>query len=212
MILVENRTSDGAFVERVAKDLDNGLRSLWAQEGVPIRIDSVGGKGQMREEVKKRVQGLPFRPRLVVIIDSDRKGPGPPSTTARQLADTCQQLNLSCWVLAKREAENYLPRILLDERQNAGGDHSRLVELWDDPDEDQKDFFDMKVGLPETLSGSEEVLFETLPESARKLLTIGFGKNVYKCWTLWNVQAKSALRDRGRGDLEHGIALIQREV
>ena len=29
----------------------------------------------MWKEVERRAQGIPFRPRLVAIIDSDRKGP-----------------------------------------------------------------------------------------------------------------------------------------
>ena len=71
-ILVENRSSDGAFVKRVVEELDESLHDLWKQQGEPIRIDSVGGKGQMRQEVESRTSDKPYS-RLVAIVDSDRK-------------------------------------------------------------------------------------------------------------------------------------------
>ena len=213
VILVENRISDGAFVERVVKELDKTLLNLWHRDGNPVRIDSLGGKGQIQEEVKCRMQKVPFRPRLVAIIDSDRKGPDAPvSETARRLCNECKKQRLPCWVLSKREAENYLPRILLDERKNADADHSRLVAAWDSLNDDQKNFFDMKNGLPDAPSAIEEALFQGLSMADRTLLSSGFGKNVYKCWTLWKGQAKTELLSRGQGDLECGVALIRKEV
>ena len=213
IIFVENQISDGAFVERVVKELDNALCSLWNRQGNPVRIDSVGGVGQMGEWVERWAQRMPYRPRLVAIIDSDKKGPDAPGSVAsRKLHSVCEKLNLSCWVLAKREAENYLPRILLDERKNVGSDHSQLVEVWDSLTDDQKNFFDMKDGLPDAPSVIEKALFQELSPATRTLLSPGFGKNVCKCWTLWNVRAKTELLSRGQGDLERGIALIRKEV
>ena len=213
VILVENRSSDGAFVRRIVMELCKSLHKLWGRPGKPIRFDSVGGAGQMAEEVKRRMHGKPHRPRLVAVGDSDRKGPSAAeSDVARKLHHTCDDRGVPCWVLAKREAENYLPRILLAERPDAGPDHHRLVETWDELDEDQKDFFDMKKGLPDDLSETEEKLFGTLAPGKRAILSRGFGQNVYKCWSLWEVQARADLLRRGRGDLEHGIDLIRREV
>ena len=213
VILVENRISDGAFVERVVKELDKTLCSLWNQKGDPIRIDSLGGKGEMWKEVERRAQGVPFRPRLVAIIDSDKEGPDTrASGIARELRCVCERLSLSCWILAKREAENYLPRILLSERENAGADHGRLVEAWNRLNDDQKNFFNMKDGLLEVPTAIEKTLFQGLSTATRRLLSTGFGRNVYKCWTLWNVQAKTELLSRGQGDLERGIDLIRKEI
>ena len=212
-VLVENRFSDGPFVERVAKELDYGLRALWDRDGAPVRFDSVGGIGQMMEEVERRVNGAPVRPRLVVIVDSDRRYPGARATqAARKLHRKCERLGLPCWVLAKRESENYLPRVLLSERKNVGVEHHQVVEVWDDLSDDQKDFFDMKDGLPVAPSGKEEELFRALGLTSRSILGHGFGSNVYKCWKCWNVQARTELLSRGRGDLEHGINLIRKEV
>ena len=219
VILVENRESDGPFVERVVKELDKRLLGrLWERGGAPIRFDSVGGAGQMRQEVERRASGVPYRPRLVAVIDSDRKGPGgTESQSARRLRKTCEDHGLSCWVLAKREAENYLPRVLLGAKPDTGADHKsehkRRLEAWNRLNDDQKDFFDMKHGLPDAPSQVEQILFDDLPDPDREILAQGFGPNVHECWNLWHVrEVRDELRNRGRGDLERGIELIRREL
>ena len=213
VVLVENRISDGAFVRRVVAELDRSLHKLWRQQGGPIRFDSLGGTGQMCEEIERRTQGKPYRPRLVVIIDSDRRGPDDEaSSTARRLLHKCDEQEIPCWVLAKREAENYLPRILLSQRQDVGSDHAQLVGAWSRLNDVQKNFFDMKDGLPEAPSAIERELFDGLSATDREILSRGFGGNVYKCWNLWQGQAKNELLDRGQGDLECGIELIRKEA
>ena len=168
----------------------------------------------MSEEVIARTRGLPYRPRLVAVIDSDRKGPEDTvSPEARALRRACEERGLSCWVLAKREAENYLPRMLLDGRQDADARHERQVEAWDTLSDDQKDFFDMKSGLADRPSDIERDLFGGLPEAERELLADGFGRNVHECWTLWQVHGiRDELLARGRDDLKRGIGLIRKEV
>ncbi len=213
VILVENRISDGAFVKRAVVELDKSLHRLWRRPGEPVRFDSLGGTGQMPEEIERRTQRQQYRPRLVVVIDSDRKGPNDTdSAKAAELRHKCEELNVSCWVLAKREAENYLPRILLSQRQDVGADHAQLVQAWDRLNDAQKNFIDMKDGLPEALSAIEHELFDGLSSTDREILSKGFGQDVYKCWTLWQGQAKNELLDRGQGDLERGIELIRKEV
>lgn len=213
VILVENRNSDGAFVKRIVAELDRPLDRLWRRPGGPIRLDSLGGVGQMPAAVECRTRGIPYRPRLVVIVDSDRKGPDDrESGAARRLRRKCESLGVPCWILAKREAENYLPRTLLAEWKDAGADHARVIEAWDRLSDDQKDFFDMKGGLPKAPSRIEQALFDGLSPADRTILAHGFGPSVHACWTRWNVQAKSDLVHRGRGDLERGIELIREEV
>lgn len=214
VILVENRDSDGAFVERVVTELDKALRGVWRHVPEPIRFDSVGGKGQMRQEVEKRAGAVPYRPRLVAIVDSDRKDPGDSeSRNAQRLRNTCEEHDLPCWVLAKREAENYLPRVLVGAKPDAGAEHQRRLEAWDRLSDDQKDFFDMKHGLPKALSRIERDLFDDLTDADRDVLAEGFGSNVHECWNVWSVrEVRNELRTRGRGDLERGIELIRREL
>lgn len=214
VVLVENRNSDGAFVKRVVTELDKSLHGVWQRAGEPIRFDSVGGAGQMAKEVENRSEAVPYRPRLVTVIDSDRKGPGDAeSPDARVLRATCDEHDLPCWVLAKREAENYLPRVLLAARPGTGAEHAARVEAWERLSDDQKDFFDMRDGLPEAPSAIEEELFDGLPDADRQMLEVGFGTSVHECWNVWDVhEVRHGLRTRGRGDLENGIALIRREL
>ena len=167
----------------------------------------------MAQEVARRLQENPYRPRLVAIIDSDRKAPGAAaSADAQRLQDTCTQASLPCWVLAKREAENYLPIVLLSEQPRARADHQQRVAAWERLTDDQKNFFDMKRGLPANLSAAEQRLFDGLSADDREILNRGFEPNVGECWKLWNVPAKQELINRGQGDLERGIGLIRREV
>ena len=213
VILVENRNSDGAFLKRAVEELDKSLYRIWHCHGNPIQLDSVGGKGEMPNEVDRRAQLVSYPPRLVAIIDSDRKGPNDKdSQEARKLRRICTKRSVPCWVLAKREAENYLPRILLSERQDVGADHARLVEAWDRLNDDQKNFFDMKKGLPKSPSEIERELFDGLSAADRQLLSNGFGGKVYKCWMVKKVQAKEELTARGQGDLERGINLIREGI
>ena len=215
-ILVENRESDGAFVKRIVAELDKTLHKLWSRLGQPMEFDSVGGKGQMRLEVERRFQGSKHRPRLVAVIDSDRKGPADSaSDQAHKLRRICEKRGVPCWVLAKREAENYLPRMLFGERQGAGASHARSVDAWDRLNDDQKDFFDMKNGLSSSPSAAEKQLFDGLSPKDRSILASGFGQNIHECWNFWKVpdgHVKKELLARGRGDLYCGVALIQGEI
>lgn len=97
VILVENRHSDGTFIARVVTELDKALHRVRNRDGEPIRFDSVGGADQMPQEVENRAEAVPYRPRLVAIIDSDRKGPGDTeSTNAGRLRKTCAKHGFSC--------------------------------------------------------------------------------------------------------------------
>lgn len=212
-MLVENSASDGAFLERIIKELDPSLHNLRTTEGSPIRVDGAGGAGQMPQEVKRRTKGPPGSTRLLVVRDSDRKVPdGEESADIRKLRRLCQQESVALWVLAKREAENYLPRVLLDARPDAGPEHARRVAAWDQLTEEQKDHFDMKNGLGGDSSEPEKALFAKVPKSDRAILENGFGGKLHACWSAWTVQARHELQRRSGGDLERGLALIREQV
>ena len=215
-ILVENRISDGAFVRRAVVELDKALHKVFGRPGEPIRFDSVGGVGQINAEVENRLGRSPWRPRMVVIVDSDRHGPDEEaSADAKSLSRYCNEQGVPCWVFDKREAENYIPRILLDEmgrQPGFGAEHKTRVDAWDRLTDDQKDFFDMKEGLSGTPGVVEAGLFSALSGQDRILLSNGFGRNVFKAWCLWTVRAGVELMRRGGDDLEHGLNLIRQEV
>lgn len=209
-ILVENEFADGAFLGRVMDDLCPELRKYRAGVDQPVRFDCVGGKGQMGLAVEERCAGRPVRPRLVVVVDSDRRAPEDlASQAARTLEDVCRRHHIPCWVLAKREAENYLPAALLRSWPNAGADLQAKVNAWQTLSEDQKDHFDMKSGWPAAMEGSAEALFADLSPGCRHALRDGFGDAVGERWTGWTVRARDELLARSRGDLERGFEIIK---
>ena len=63
VILVENRASDGAFLKRVVAEIDKSLHGYWNRPGEPVRLDSVGGMGQMPNEVERRTKDRRYRQR-----------------------------------------------------------------------------------------------------------------------------------------------------
>ena len=212
VILVENRESDGTFLCRVLQELSPPLWRWWNKFTRPARFDSVGGKGQMANEVERQGRRTP-KPRFAVMVDSDRTAPADePPREARRLNTACTANGFPCWILAKRESENYLPRELLERRPDAGQEHSRRIDAWERLSEDQKDFYDMKGGLRDCPGEAEEMLFENLPASDRELLASGFGPNIGVCWDQYFGQTAVAIQRRGRGDLERGLELIQQEV
>ena len=66
--------------------------------------------------------------------------------------------------------------------------------------------------MKDGLSESETELFRGLSSADRATLSTGFGGNVYKCWNIDSVDARTDLAMRGRSDLEHGLHLIRGEV
>ncbi len=212
ILLVENRNSDGCFAWRVVTECDRALGRLWRRPGDPIRPDSVGGSGGIPQEIARRARGTQLRPRLVVIVDSDRKAPdSEESRQARAVRRAAEKHGIACWILAKRESENYLPRDLLGGSRGAGRDHGNRVDAWDRLNADQKDFYDMKNGLSEEPTEPEEALFDDLASEDRSTLSCGFGRQLRHCWCL-NVPVRNELLERGRGDLERGLALIRKET
>ena len=209
------------------------------RDGQPIRFDSVGGKGQIPNEVLRRIGAVPHRPRLVTIIDSDRKTPAAKlGSDARKLRRICDRNHVPCWILERREAENYLPKALLIARPNTGEEHRLKVAAWERLSDDQRNFIDMKRGLGErscwsriapwlgrvlsmvwpfrsrstTPLGADEALFATISSADRAILSKGFGQNVYECWCVSGLTVTSELVAGPQNDLCQGIGLIRSEV
>ena len=93
------------------------------------------------------------------------------ATLLKNCPKHAKEWKVPCWVLAKREAENYLPRILLEKwKDHRNSEHAELVDAWDQLTDDQKDFYDMKKG-----SGIEAELFQDLSPTDSRVLSRGFG-------------------------------------
>lgn len=212
-LLVENRYSDGLFLRRIVDELDKPLSQLWDRPGDPIQIDSLGGIGQMPQEVRNRAENKSYRPRLIVIADSDKTSPSHQgSEKALELRERCEKYKVPCWILAKREAENYLPLVLLNAWVLENPKYTQMVDAWNRLTEDQKNFYDMKKGLPKDRDDKMSPLFREMSDADYRTLTEGFGSNVDTCWKCTGPNVKSELINRSQGDLERGIAMIRKEV
>lgn len=167
----------------------------------------------MLKEVRARAENVVPRPRLVVVVDSDRTSSDHPGCEESQaLAAGCQALRVPCWMLEKREAENYLPGKLLEKAPDRGPEHSRRLQAWQRLEEEQKDYFDMKNGLGPVGEADDLELFRELGTADRETLALGFGPTIHACWQLWDVPAAQEIVIRGAGDLHRGLALIWTEV
>ena len=196
-------------------ELDESLSNHWNQSTEPIQIDSVGGVTQMPRAIRERSEKGSVRLRLLAIADSDKKYPSDQEGNgAQKLREACNDHNIPCWILAKREAENYLPPILLRKMKPNDQEHIRAVDAWERLSDDQKNFFNMKKGLPQDRDDDKYPLFEGVSEADYIVLTKGFfaGKKIHKCWAYANAEIESELRTRSQGDLEYGIGLIRKEV
>lgn len=213
-ILVEDKFSDGSFVERIVDELDKSLSKLWSRNGSPICFVHGGGINRMPKEVESRVGENSFRPRLLAIADSDKKAPDcEESNGAQKLREACIEYDISCWILAKRAAENYLPSVLLREYKPENQEHARLIDAWEELGEDQKNFYDMKKGLPEDRDDVQFPLYKGVSDSDYDILKGGFGRKIHECWKKnIDIEIETELRNRSQGDLEYGIDLIRKEV
>jgi len=115
-VLVENSLRDGALLEVAARLLaDEPVRQLWINPPVPPAIEVMhsGGAGDMPKHMEQeatRTRGADIPLRLIAVVDSDRSGPGElPSGKATAVEQKASQLKVIAFILAKREAENYIP-------------------------------------------------------------------------------------------------------
>lgn len=212
-ILVENEFSDGLFLKRIVDVLDESLSNHWNQSPKPIQIDSVGGISEMPKAIKQRSDQRSVRLRLLAIADSDKKHPSDQEGKgAQKLSEACDDHNIPCWILAKRAAENYLPSIILKKMKPNDQEYLLVVDAWERLSDDQKNFFNMKKGLPEDRDDDEYPLFKGVPEADYNVLRRGFGNRINECWRYADTEIESELCTRSQGDLEYGIELICKEV
>lgn len=184
-LLVEERESDGDFLKIVIRELgdDELKKHLFELERPAWRLDSRGGKSKMQDEIK-RASASPVLPRLMVLCDSDRCSPSSAETEdVRSLREACASAGVPCWILQKREMENYLPACLLEHRTKPGQPLTHVFAAWCRLDERQKDFLDLKEGL-KTKKGRpidrdyEDMLSNLSTEDRAVLERGGFGSKV----------------------------------
>lgn len=119
VILVEDRESDGVFLDIIVEELGwPGLQTLWAnsQKVTPpaIKIDTAGGKDAIPQRIERAMSDAAAENRshrLFVLCDSDTKWPSDDKTarTVAAVREACAVHGVPHHVLRKRCVENYIP-------------------------------------------------------------------------------------------------------
>lgn len=180
-VLVENRFSDGAFLDAV-------LAAFSAPETLRIKAsgglvyDSGGGVGELPKLVEDYAAKLGRRLRAVVVRDSDARFPGDFSKEAGDTQARCAAHGVPCHILAKRAIESYVPDEVMQDwssspdRTSVRGKVEALLRLTPT----QRDHFPMKKGLrepgPDTPQ-EEQALWSGVPQPDFELLRQGFQKD-----------------------------------
>ncbi len=176
-IVVEDAESDSVFVRAIIQAFNN-VTLYEALEMKWLSFKHMGGCGQLERTLRRLREEAPGPMRAVVLTDSDRRLPDEETKNERTVRELCGEYDIEGYVLKKREAENYLPIPLL----NNSGEiavfraFKRLSQL-------QRDFFDMKHGLPDDCDlESQTDLYADVDKADIQRLTKGFGK---ECWKLF---------------------------
>lgn len=174
-VVVENNQSDGAFVETMARvfghrDLLLALARRWCV------FMHAGGSGELHKRVEERLGANVLPQRICVITDGDRLSPSVEvDPRAAALQQSCRASGVACFVLHKRDSENYLPVeiLALHEASDRLTTFCRLTQA-------QRDHFDMKKGFRDRPADDPAYgdLYANLGERRRAALADGFGKNI----------------------------------
>ncbi|MBI4702333.1 MAG: hypothetical protein HY744_14515 [Deltaproteobacteria bacterium] len=211
-VLVENREADGAFLAIVIERLGSPeLRELVRLSPPPLTYDSLGGSGQMVDDIDTRVREAKAqsRPaRLLVVIDSDARWPGDRRAPPSNIKAACDRAAVPCHVLRKRCADNYLPGELLGVVVEAT--RRRFVRAVCALSRELHDHFPLAKGLAGVKENTERQRYAALDETTRHALDQGLGRAVKSAWsTHGDGVTAGALEQRdGRGELREITALI----
>jgi len=162
-ILVEDREADGVLIEIMINKLASvEMRNLWktAFNATPVGVEIItaGGLNAMPQRVSRTLAevGAGKVLRLIVICDSDARWPldldSPSQRSINDLIALCEESNISCHVLRKRTAENYIPDevfIAASELPVNSSHKSRFLAFLERT-VSQRDHFPVKDGMNDT--------------------------------------------------------------
>lgn len=186
VILVEDRESDGVFLDIVVEELGwPELRTVWVdgRKVTPRATEArtAGGKGAMSQRIERAVKDAADENRLhrlFVLCDGDARWPGDNNEALRReiaaVLETCSRNGVPYHVLRKRCAENYIPdqvfEAVRDDPRNASYVDRFNALLRRSPT--QRDHFPVKDGLKpsERSEALNAGLYDASEEDDLKLL------------------------------------------
>lgn len=163
-IVVENLNSDRTFIEVIANAFNN-KEIIKALEHQWLKFDAEGGTGGIKRRIDFHFQ-KPFKPRLLVFIDSDKEFPDDEyNDKVKEITRVTQERHIKYHVLQKRAIENYIP---IEAFTSKASNVNEVIQAYRNLEIPQKDFFDLKKGF----KGKGQ-----LPLAQRKLFNHMDGKN-----------------------------------
>lgn len=172
VIIMENETSDGKFLDVILKTLEE--HSIISGKNDSWEIRGAGGCGEMVNAIKNECDKFVKKPRIFIIHDSDLTYPGQALDKAHlNIKKKAEEVGVKEVMLSKREVENYIPDSTISYTKTK----LDMLKEFSKLSSTQKDFFDYKKGLA---TGSEEYrnLYSMLDEETIDKIKDGFGKNI----------------------------------
>ncbi|ROT32384.1 hypothetical protein EF879_12580 [Micromonospora sp. HM5-17] len=180
VVVVENQGSDGRFLAAVAHVLgDERVRRAIENDWVEFANGGGSTLVSVAEQIVRRFRRVV---RVAAVLDSDRFLPRQ-RTSSDDKADRLRHLGVAVHVLARREAENYVPyRVLATIGRS--GEASRKLTLLKQLTPEQRAHYDMKHGFrkvdrsPEARDAFEKLFPAFVPPAPRTGLHDGFGNRL----------------------------------
>jgi hypothetical protein len=212
-VIVENVSSDGAWLALIAGQLRPRLKRELSGQSPFVILQQGGGIGELPKMVeriasmygKKRPKGAPLK--VVVIADGDSAAPGEESPAARQVVEAAKANAADVHILAKRSIENYVPDRALLGYADARGIR-QTAQLIVGLTSIERDHYPMKRGLEERDLQPQGIFHSSLD------LGVGMGDFVVDLIRNFGHMVDSGglkVRD-GKGELEELLDIIEGNV
>ncbi|CAK8718268.1 TIR domain-containing protein [Candidatus Electrothrix aarhusensis] len=223
-VFVENRYSDGLFIETVLKYLapKRLLNFLQDCQNRPWKCDSVGGTGQLPKLIRNHADEMADKnlpPHAVVFTDSDSRFPGHVSKKAKEIKEACDDYDVTCLILSKRSIENYIPdEILRAWAQETDNKPARSrIEVICRLTEEQRDHLAIKKTFrPQEFNLQEQALFATIHDDDIKIMrkknTLGNDLIESLQTHKDHLSAKALCQRDGNGDLDKLVTMIEQAL
>lgn len=214
VLVVENCSSDGMWVELLINKLRPDLR--WSIQGPQPALDiqQAGGIGEIPKELYRIVDrrapaAIPGAcRRLVALADSDSCGPGGMSASAKAVASAAGKLGVPFHILLKRSIENYIPDEALWAYADKRADKRYAVSYILTLTGPARDYYPMKAGL----NGATLATSELFP--ADSPVGVGLGDFIVDFLDSFShvVEAGHLRRRDGNGELDSFLCLIEENL
>ncbi len=179
IVIIENEHSDSGFLDSVISAMKK--KNLQDLKNISWEVKGAGGCGEIPKLIESESAKFGRNFRAVVIHDSDRMFPNQElNQIHKNIIDKCQDKNIECYTLEKREIENYIPDEIIEKIKP----HSVELAKFKNLSTEQKDYFDYKRGFKQggEMRKKDDPLFNglylTIDDETYGVVKNGFGKKI----------------------------------